>query len=109
MYKSILLWFYRKIGCWESSGKEDCNSPVCVAYRRPPKAMNDTKFCCCSRDFCNNNISVGYDDTRVEYSTATHVSTSEKQTNALCKYKICHNLSLICFNAYLNFIQNLLF
>lgn len=75
-------------GCWESSGKEDCDSPVCVAYRRPPKAMNDTKFCCCSGDLCNNNVSVGYDDSRIEYSTATQVATSEKQTNAVSRLSL---------------------
>lgn len=44
-------------GCWESSGKQDCERNQCVSDKKPPKAMNNTKFCCCSGDFCNVNIS----------------------------------------------------
>lgn len=43
-------------GCWESSGKEDCEADTCVAERKPPKALNNTKFCCCSGDLCNSNV-----------------------------------------------------
>lgn len=45
------------LGCWESSGKQDCERNQCVSDKKPPKAMNNTKFCCCSGDFCNVNVS----------------------------------------------------
>ncbi|XP_063237447.1 bone morphogenetic protein receptor type-2 [Bacillus rossius redtenbacheri] len=44
-------------GCWESSGKQDCERPQCVADKKPPKALNNTKFCCCASDLCNLNVS----------------------------------------------------
>uniref|UniRef100_T1J656 receptor protein serine/threonine kinase n=1 Tax=Strigamia maritima TaxID=126957 RepID=T1J656_STRMM len=43
-------------GCWESSDKYDCESSECVAKKKPPKAMNNTKFCCCSGASCNINV-----------------------------------------------------
>lgn len=44
-------------GCWESSGKsQECRRSQCVSDKKPPKAMNTTKFCCCAGDMCNTNF-----------------------------------------------------
>jgi hypothetical protein len=53
------------------SGKQDCHQSTCVANKKPPKALNNTKFCCCNSDLCNMNVSDVYvasqaDDPRVE-------------------------------------------
>ncbi|XP_075219077.1 kinase protein wishful thinking isoform X2 [Lycorma delicatula] len=82
-------------GCWESSGKEDCNSPVCVANRRPSKAMNDTKFCCCSGDLCNYNVSVGYDSSEIDYGMASRIVTSEEQTKAASRSSLRDTIVII--------------
>ncbi|KAJ8924460.1 hypothetical protein NQ315_007257 [Exocentrus adspersus] len=48
-------------GCWEQSGKpNECDRAECVADKKPPKAMNHTKFCCCSKDGCNVNFTDAY-------------------------------------------------
>lgn len=48
-------------GCWESSGKpQDCGQSQCISDKKPPKAMNNTKFCCCAGDMCNSNFTDGY-------------------------------------------------
>ncbi|XP_069692532.1 activin receptor type-2A [Periplaneta americana] len=47
-------------GCWEVSGKQDCHQSECVANKKPPKALNNTKFCCCNEDLCNMNVSDAY-------------------------------------------------
>lgn len=45
------------VGCWEISGKpQDCERSQCVSDTKPSKAMNNTKFCCCSGDYCNGNF-----------------------------------------------------
>lgn len=58
-------------GCWEVSGKQDCHQNACVANKKPPKALNNTKFCCCNSDLCNMNVSDVYvasqaDDPNIE-------------------------------------------
>lgn len=45
------------LGCWESSGKQDCAANECINKRRPLKALNNTNFCCCTGNFCNTNAS----------------------------------------------------
>lgn len=47
-------------GCWGTSGEEDCKSSSCVSTKKPSKALNNTKFCCCLGDFCNINVTDGY-------------------------------------------------
>ncbi|KAJ3637925.1 hypothetical protein MTP99_001344 [Tenebrio molitor] len=48
-------------GCWDTSGKpNECDRPQCLAENKPPKAMNNTKFCCCSEDMCNVNFTDAY-------------------------------------------------
>uniref|UniRef100_A0A224YKQ4 Serine/threonine-protein kinase receptor n=1 Tax=Rhipicephalus zambeziensis TaxID=60191 RepID=A0A224YKQ4_9ACAR len=47
-------------GCWGSSGEVDCKSSDCVSTKKPSKALNNTKFCCCLGDFCNVNVTDGY-------------------------------------------------
>ncbi|XP_044265362.1 bone morphogenetic protein receptor type-2 isoform X2 [Tribolium madens] len=48
-------------GCWDTSGKpNECDRAQCLAANRPPKAMNNTKFCCCSEDMCNVNFTDAY-------------------------------------------------
>lgn len=44
-------------GCWESSGRADCERAACVADRRPNRARNTTRFCCCRGERCNVNVS----------------------------------------------------
>jgi bone morphogenetic protein receptor type-2 len=53
------------------SGKQDCHQNACVANKKPPKALNNTKFCCCNSDLCNMNVSDVYvasqaDDPNIE-------------------------------------------
>ncbi|KAG5894784.1 hypothetical protein JTB14_005220 [Gonioctena quinquepunctata] len=48
-------------GCWGISGKpNDCDRSECIADRKPPKAMNSTKFCCCNQSRCNANFTDAY-------------------------------------------------
>lgn len=47
-------------GCWGTSGEEDCKSSSCVSTKKPSKVLNNTKFCCCLGDFCNINVTDGY-------------------------------------------------
>ncbi|KAK5648861.1 hypothetical protein RI129_003753 [Pyrocoelia pectoralis] len=48
-------------GCWETSGKaQDCDRSQCISDKKPPKAMNMTKFCCCAGDMCNRNFTDVY-------------------------------------------------
>lgn len=45
------------VGCWEISGKpQDCERTLCVSDTKPSKAINNTRFCCCSGDYCNVNF-----------------------------------------------------
>ncbi|XP_071448158.1 bone morphogenetic protein receptor type-2 [Hetaerina americana] len=43
-------------GCWEASGKHNCDRPTCVAYGKPMKAFNHSYFCCCRGNLCNLNM-----------------------------------------------------
>ncbi|XP_022199532.2 bone morphogenetic protein receptor type-2 [Nilaparvata lugens] len=45
-------------GCWESSRPEECNSQACIANDWPSQQANDKKFCCCTGNLCNRNVSV---------------------------------------------------
>nr|CAI5849830.1 unnamed protein product [Callosobruchus analis] len=48
-------------GCWEQSGKpNECDRSECLSDKKPPKAMNHTKFCCCSQSRCNVNFTDAY-------------------------------------------------
>ncbi|CAG9821661.1 unnamed protein product [Phaedon cochleariae] len=48
-------------GCWEQSGKpNECERSECIADKKPPKAQNQTKFCCCNESHCNLNFSDRY-------------------------------------------------
>lgn len=48
-------------GCWEISGKpNECERSACIADKKPPKALNNTKFCCCNQSKCNLNFSDAY-------------------------------------------------
>ncbi|KAL4228707.1 Bone morphogenetic protein receptor type-2 [Mactra antiquata] len=43
-------------GCWtDSDNKNKCNYSECV--QRPVEQRNNSHFCCCHGDMCNNNIS----------------------------------------------------
>lgn len=55
-----VIAFFAFSGCWEVSGKQDCHQNACVANKKPPKALNNTKFCCCNGDLCNMNVSDVY-------------------------------------------------
>lgn len=43
-------------GCWEMSGKQECEHEDCEAHKRPSRAHPNTKFCCCAGDMCNANV-----------------------------------------------------
>ncbi|KAL3285541.1 hypothetical protein HHI36_000072 [Cryptolaemus montrouzieri] len=48
-------------GCWDTSGRpNECDRSACTADTKPPKAMNTTKFCCCSANMCNENFTNTY-------------------------------------------------
>ncbi|XP_068084117.1 bone morphogenetic protein receptor type-2 [Anabrus simplex] len=76
-------------GCWESSGRHGCERPDCVADRKPSKARNTTRFCCCSGDLCNVNVTDMYvapatfDGTQIPTPSTDfleQVARSERQT-----------------------------
>ena len=48
-------------GCWKQSGDRKCESTECVALKESTKALNNTKFCCCNGDYCNQNITHSID------------------------------------------------
>ncbi|XP_064470619.1 uncharacterized protein LOC135385313 isoform X2 [Ornithodoros turicata] len=58
-------------GCWGASGEADCKSDACISTKKPSKALNNTRFCCCSGNFCNVNVTDGYipeeEDTTIAY------------------------------------------
>lgn len=43
-------------GCWKQSGERKCDNAECIAVKGSTKALNNTKFCCCNGDYCNQNI-----------------------------------------------------
>ncbi|XP_044746758.1 bone morphogenetic protein receptor type-2 [Coccinella septempunctata] len=44
-------------GCWDVSGlPNECDKSACTANTKPSKVMNNTKFCCCSTNMCNENF-----------------------------------------------------
>lgn len=45
--------------CWDEPG-EQCDQQKCVANKKPSKALNNTKFCCCSTNMCNENFTTHY-------------------------------------------------
>ena len=45
-----------KQGCWESSGKQECQRSACVPERRHRHKTPQMRFCCCIGDLCNANI-----------------------------------------------------
>lgn len=48
-------------GCWAQSGKpNECDKSECLADKHPPRAKNNTRFCCCSENLCNTNFSDAY-------------------------------------------------
>lgn len=68
-------------GCWESSGKEDCGSEACIPSQKQTKALNNTKFCCCTEDLCNMN------HTELPYQT-DYEESKDGSTNSTppCQY-----------------------
>lgn len=66
--KSALLILTQ--GCWGTSGEVDCKSSSCISTKKPSKALNNTKFCCCLGDFCNVNVTDGYIPTDDESTEA---------------------------------------
>ncbi|KAK9873236.1 hypothetical protein WA026_021728 [Henosepilachna vigintioctopunctata] len=64
-------------GCWDTSGRPNvCDRAACTADTKPPKAMNTTKFCCCSADRCNEN----FIDTYVPVEDPPPVQVEPKET-----------------------------
>ncbi|XP_044740436.1 bone morphogenetic protein receptor type-2 [Chrysoperla carnea] len=48
-------------GCWAgNNGKQECDRSKCISDKKPPKAANNTKFCCCSGHLCNQNFTDAY-------------------------------------------------
>ena len=49
-------------GCWDTPKESsECSRNECVSNKKPMKLINTARFCCCSVDFCNSNISHFYD------------------------------------------------
>ncbi|KAK8763268.1 hypothetical protein V5799_034122 [Amblyomma americanum] len=71
-------------GCWGTSGEVDCKSSSCVSTKKPSKALNNTKFCCCLGDFCNVNVTDGYvptdDDSTEAYLPEQYRAEQGSQT-----------------------------
>lgn len=45
-------------GCWVSSDKEaSCYQNECISHGPSSQALSYTRFCCCSGDLCNKNMS----------------------------------------------------
>ncbi|XP_065169109.1 LOW QUALITY PROTEIN: activin receptor type-2A [Atheta coriaria] len=66
-------------GCWVSSGdSHDCQSQ-CIADKKPTKAMNNTMFCCCRGNMCNNNFS---------YVPAKEIPSPSPPTEALPRHSV---------------------
>lgn len=65
-------------GCWEQSGNpNECDKSECLADKRPPKAMNHTKFCCCSENKCNENYIDAYVPVDDSSSTEAELPSTE--------------------------------
>ncbi|XP_060516578.1 activin receptor type-2A isoform X2 [Cylas formicarius] len=70
-------------GCWVQSGQpNDCDKSECLADRRPPRAINNTKFCCCSKDMCNINFTDTYVPVE-EPPSSDSESTKKENVNPL--------------------------
>ncbi|XP_054927213.1 uncharacterized protein wit isoform X1 [Dermacentor andersoni] len=74
-------------GCWGTSGEVDCKSSNCISTKKPSKALNNTKFCCCLGDFCNLNVTDGYiptdDDSTEAYLPEQYRAEPGGQTVAI--------------------------
>ncbi|KAB0803279.1 hypothetical protein PPYR_00249 [Photinus pyralis] len=69
-------------GCWETSGKaQDCDRSQCISDKKPPKAMNTTKFCCCAGDMCNRNFTDVYIPQEETSSPPTIVTEGAPKVN----------------------------
>lgn len=72
------------LGCWGTSGTpNECDKAECLADRKPPKAKNNTKFCCCAEDFCNANFMDAYVPADDIPFVTTEI-TPKKNVNSLC-------------------------
>lgn len=73
---------FPRLGCWDVSGKpNECDRSECLADKKPPKALNNTKFCCCSESKCNTNFTDAYvpveDDEETTLSPTQYGLTSQ--------------------------------
>ncbi|KAK6640108.1 hypothetical protein RUM43_008385 [Polyplax serrata] len=95
-------------GCWESTGKQDCENISCVTKRKPPKALNDTNFCCCKGDFCNGNMTQLYytEDTEILELPDNKVS-KKSNTLALVIFIIVFLILAACLPVFVLLGQNL--
>ncbi|XP_050306503.1 activin receptor type-2B [Anthonomus grandis grandis] len=65
-------------GCWDLSGEpSECDKSACLSDKPPLQALNNTKFCCCSKDKCNVDFSDIYVPTPVPPTTSTEPSKKE--------------------------------
>ncbi|XP_064611286.1 bone morphogenetic protein receptor type-2-like [Liolophura sinensis] len=69
-------------GCWIDSLEGDCESRLCQAQQ----VMNNSRFCCCSGDMCNVNVT----DTNYPWGNATNPPTQTPETRYLTgsRYKM---------------------
>ena len=64
-------------GCWSSTSQNVC-TPQCEAVSAP-NSLNNTRFCCCTGDMCNTNVTDKYDPNM--YVTPSAAVTPSKCTH----------------------------
>ena len=69
------------IGCWEAATDIDCDVEQCFSYSKPVKALNNTKFCCCSGHLCNANLSAA--NHQIDSLSETFYIDSSNSKNSL--------------------------
>ncbi len=58
-------------GCWQTERPETCQNNRCISDK-PKSSTKSHRFCCCSDDMCNSNI------TTTEYAEVNDFRTIEK-------------------------------
>lgn len=70
------------LGCWQTQSVE-CEKSECVTNKKPSKKINQTKFCCCSSDYCNANFTNGYIEDSVTESPSDIDSEEKNSINPI--------------------------
>lgn len=72
-----------KQGCWEPAGTNECLSTACVPVRTPRQKIPLMRFCCCTGDMCNANITdslLKEEDPVEDYEEPTKAAHEHKAT-----------------------------